>query len=93
MLQHRVVLGDLDRVVGRDQRHRGAQDDALVSAAMCASSVVGDEETNGGLWCSPIANTSSPTSSARCAIAHDAVDALGLARRVAGGGSGAMSPT
>src|SRR3954471_6910547 len=35
-----------------------------VSAAMCASSVVGDDEKNGGLWCSPIANTSSPTSSA-----------------------------
>src|SRR5436190_1710295 len=35
-----------------------------VSAAICASSVVGDDEKNGGLWCSPIANTSSPTSSA-----------------------------
>jgi len=30
---------------------------------MYASSVVGEEEKNGGLWCSPIANTSSPTSS------------------------------
>jgi hypothetical protein len=39
-----------------------------VSAAMCDSSVVGDEDRNGGLWCSPIANTSSPTSSARRAI-------------------------
>ncbi len=39
-----------------------------VSAAMCASSVVGDDEKKGGLWCSPIANTSSPTSSARRAI-------------------------
>ena len=39
-----------------------------VSAAMCASSVVGEEEKNGGLWCSPIANTSRPTSSARRAI-------------------------
>jgi hypothetical protein len=29
MLQHRVVLGDLDRVVGRDQRHGGTQDDPL----------------------------------------------------------------
>ena len=35
---------------------------------MCASSVVGDEEKNGGLWCSPIAKTSRPTSSARRAI-------------------------
>ena len=39
-----------------------------VWAAMFASSVVGDDEKNGGLWCSPIANTSSPTSSARLAI-------------------------
>src|SRR5436190_3404797 len=35
---------------------------------MCASSVVGDDEKNGGLWCSPIANTSRPTSSVFCAI-------------------------
>jgi hypothetical protein len=27
VLEHRVVLGDLDRIVGRDQRHRGAEDD------------------------------------------------------------------
>ena len=40
----------------------------LVVAAMNASSVVGAEEKNGGLWCSPIANTSSPTSSVFCAI-------------------------
>src|SRR6185312_12582990 len=39
-----------------------------VCAAMAASSVVGDEEKNGGLWCSPIAKTSRPTSSARLAI-------------------------
>src|SRR3954453_5319657 len=39
-----------------------------VFAAMCASSVVGDDEKKGGLWCSPIANTSSPTSSAFCAM-------------------------
>src|SRR5450755_2116605 len=31
--------------------------------------VVGEEGTNGGLWCSPVANTSSPTSSALRAIA------------------------
>ena len=30
--------------------------------------MVGADEKNGGLWCSPIANTSSPTSSAFCAI-------------------------
>ena len=40
----------------------------LVVAAMNASSVVGEEETNGGLWCSPIANTSIPASSVFCAI-------------------------
>src|SRR3954471_18124390 len=39
-----------------------------VTAAMWASSVVGDEEKNGGLWGSPIAKTSRPTSSARRAI-------------------------
>src|SRR3954464_8970826 len=52
-----------------------------VSAAMWASSVVGDEEKNGGLWCSPIANTSSPTSSARraiCAIASMRSASLGV---------------
>ena len=35
---------------------------------MNASSVVGEEEKNGGLWCSPIANTSIPASSVFCAI-------------------------
>ena len=40
----------------------------VVVAAMNASSVVGEEEKNGGLWCSPIANTSIPASSVFCAI-------------------------
>ena len=31
--------------------------------------MVGEEATNGGLWCSPVAKTSSPTSSAFLAIA------------------------
>ncbi len=35
-----------------------------VCAAMKASVVVGDDDQNGGLWCSPSAKTSSPTSSA-----------------------------
>ena len=39
-----------------------------VVAAMNASSVGGEEEKNGGLWCSPIANTSIPASSVFCAI-------------------------
>src|SRR3984885_9564779 len=39
-----------------------------VVAAMNDSSVVGALEKNGGLWCSPIANTSRPTSSVFCAI-------------------------
>ena len=30
--------------------------------------VVGDDGTNGGLWCSPLAKTSNPTSSAFCAM-------------------------
>src|SRR4051812_3655963 len=36
---------------------------------MWARVVVGEEEKNGGLWCSPSAKTSSPTSSAFLAIA------------------------
>src|SRR5580693_2861134 len=40
----------------------------FVVAAMNASSVVGADEKNGGLWCSPMANTSRPTSSVFCAI-------------------------
>ena len=40
-----------------------------VCAAMNASVVVGAEAMNGGLWCSPVAKTSSPTSSAFLAIA------------------------
>lgn len=40
-----------------------------VRAAMYARSVGGDEGTKGGLWCSPVANTSSPTSSAFTAMA------------------------
>jgi len=39
-----------------------------VCAAMYASVVVGEDDQNGGLWCSPIANTSRPTSSACLAI-------------------------
>src|SRR3954451_15049516 len=41
----------------------------LVCAAMKASVVVGAEAMKGGLWCSPVAKTSSPTSSAFLAIA------------------------
>ena len=44
-----------------------------VRAAMWASVVVGEDEKNGGLWCSPSANTSSPTSSAFCAIRRTAL--------------------
>jgi hypothetical protein len=35
-----------------------------VCAAMYARVVVGEEDQNGGLWCSPSAKTSRPTSSA-----------------------------
>src|SRR5215475_13127737 len=38
------------------------------TGSLVASSVVGEDEKNGGLWCSPIANTSRPTSSVFCAI-------------------------
>ena len=40
-----------------------------VCAATNASVVVGADAMNGGLWCSPVAKTSRPTSSAFCAIA------------------------
>lgn len=40
-----------------------------VRAAIQPSMVVGEEGTKGGLWCSPVANTSSPTSSALSARA------------------------
>lgn len=39
-----------------------------VVAAICPSRVVGEEEKNGGLWCSPMAKTSRPTSSVLRAI-------------------------
>ncbi len=65
----------------------------LVRAARYPSRVVGDEHTNGGLWCSPVAKTSSPTSSAFSAIATVAMIrscSVG-ARPVVG--SGVTSPT
>ena len=39
-----------------------------VRAAMLARNVVGDDAKKGGLWCSPVAKTSRPTSSALTAI-------------------------
>ena len=45
----------------------------VVRAAMWASVVVGEEEKNGGLWCSPRAKTSSPTSSAFRAMVRTAL--------------------
>ena len=55
--------------------------------------VVGAEAMNGGLWCSPVANTSSPTSSAFFAIST-----VALIRSCSDGvrpvvGSGVTSPT
>jgi hypothetical protein len=44
-----------------------------VFAAIQASVVVGDDEKKGGLWCSPRAKTSRPTSSAFCAMARTAL--------------------
>ena len=55
--------------------------------------MVGDEHTNGGLWCSPVAKTSSPTSSAFSAIATVAMIrscSVGVRPVV---GSGVTSPT
>ncbi len=51
------------RVVAVDRMMRS------VRAATYPSIVVGDDGTNGGLWCSPVAKTSRPTSSAFSAIA------------------------
>src|SRR3978361_426685 len=55
--------------------------------------VVGEDGTKGGLWCSPVAKTSSPTSSAFTAIAT-----IALIRSASVGvrpfvGSGVTSPT
>ena len=55
--------------------------------------MVGEEQTNGGLWCSPVAKTSSPTSSAFSAIATVALIrscSVGVRPVV---GSGVTSPT
>ncbi len=64
-----------------------------VVAATKPSMVVGDEGTNGGLWCSPVAKTSSPTSSAFWAIRTMAL----IRSRSVGSwpvvGSGVTSPT
>ena len=64
-----------------------------VLAAIQPSIVVGDDGTNGGLWCSPVAKTSRPTSSAFCAMAT-----MALMRSCSVGvrpvvGSGVTSPT
>ena len=80
VLEHRVVLGDLDRVVGRDQRRRGREQQALRLAAMKPSSVVGDEG-NGTLWCSRGEDVE-PISSALRGHGHHDPDALFLADRL-----------
>lgn len=64
-----------------------------VLAAMYPRCVVGDDGTKGGLWCSPVANTSSPTSSAFSAIfviASIRSPSVGVRPVV---GSGVTSPT
>ncbi len=64
-----------------------------VRAAIQPSMVVGEEGTKGGLWCSPVAKTSRPTSSALRAIAIIAwmrSDSLGVRPVV---GSVVTSPT
>ena len=64
-----------------------------VCAAMNARVAVGFEEMNGGLWCSPVAKTSRPTSSAFLAMATVALMrsfSVGVRPVV---GSGVTSPT
>src|SRR3989337_175107 len=65
----------------------------LVRAAMKPSIVVGEEGTKGGLWCSPVAKTSRPTSSAFSAIATIALIRSRSAGTVPFVGSGVTSPT
>ncbi|MCW2824673.1 MAG: Polyketide cyclase / dehydrase and lipid transport [Aeromicrobium sp.] len=65
----------------------------LVCAAMYASVVVGEDGTKGGLWCSPVAKTSSPTSSAFLAIAIVALMRSCSVGVVPFVGSGVTSPT
>src|SRR5690348_1765042 len=65
----------------------------FVRAAMKPSNVVGEDGTNGGLWCSPVAKTSRPTSSAFLAMATVALMrscSVGVRPFV---GSGVTSPT
>src|SRR5690606_12236131 len=64
-----------------------------VRAAMKPSIVVGEDGTNGGLWCSPVAKTSRPTSSA-----FSAIRTIAWIRSASDGtrpvvGSGVTSPT
>src|SRR3954447_14402148 len=55
--------------------------------------VVGDDGTNGGLWCSPVAKTSSPTSSAfRASVTIALMRSASLGARPVVG-SGVTSPT
>ncbi len=74
-------------VVAVDSRRRS------VLAAMYPNNVVGEEGTNGTLWCSPVAKTSRPTSSALRATATMIlmrVSSLTVSPVV---GSGVTSPT
>src|SRR6476646_7034932 len=55
--------------------------------------VVGDDGTNGGLWCSPVANTSRPTSSAfRARVTMPSIRSCSVGARPVVG-SGVTSPT
>ncbi len=64
-----------------------------VFAAMYASVVVGLLEKNGGLWCSPSAKTSSPTSSAWIAISMSSLMRCASDTAAPVCGSGEMSLT
>ena len=64
-----------------------------VCPAMHPNNVVGDDGVNGGLWCSPVANTSNPTSSTLLAIATVALIRSVSVEATPVVGSGVTSPT
>ena len=64
-----------------------------VCAAMYARVVVGEDGTKGGLWCSPVANTSRPISSAFLAIVMVFLMRSCSVGTVPFVGSGVTSPT
>ena len=86
VLEHRVVLGDLHRVVRGDQRRRGRELQPSSSAPRCSRAWwSATRARTAGCGARRVAKTSRPTSSAFCAIATIALIRSRLGRRAAGG--------